>query len=236
MSRSVPARPRRRSYDALMRRIGHRGAMGHAPENTVESFEKAITLGCDEIETDVWLVDAGRLVISHDRPAPGTQHLTLDDVLDLCRGRIAVNVEVKDEADEDHARRTGSTVAARIAARKDSDVYVSSFWWGALAGSRDAAAEVRRAFVFSGSPDGHALLGSAQLLGLWAIHPNHAYVTAEMVAHIGADYFLWASDYPHIDASFGVVHELKKHLAPLPEASRRKVLGENALRFYRLAM
>ena len=156
--------------------------MGHAPENTVESFEKAITLGCDEIETDVWLVDAGRLVISHDRPAPGTQHLTLDDVLDLCRGRIAVNVEVKDEADEDHARRTGSTVAARIAARKDSDAYVSSFWWGALAGSRDAAAEVRRAFVFAGSPDGHALLASARMLGLWAIHPNHAYVTAEMVA------------------------------------------------------
>lgn len=156
--------------------------MGHAPENTAESFEKAIALGCDEIETDVWLVDAGRLVISHDRPVPGTQHLTLDDVLDLCRGRIAVNVEVKDEADEDHARRTGSTVAARLAARKDSDAYVSSFWWGALAGSRDAAAEVRRAFVFAGSPDGHALLASAQLLGLWAIHPNHAYVTAEMVA------------------------------------------------------
>src|SRR5205823_1663461 len=60
-------------------------------------------------------------------------------------------------------------------------------------------------------------------------------VTAQMVEHVGADYFIWASDYPHIDASFGVVRELKARLAPLPEDARRKVLGLNAQRFYRLA-
>ena len=60
-------------------------------------------------------------------------------------------------------------------------------------------------------------------------------VTAEMIRHLGADYFIWASDYPHIDASLGVVRELKQHLASLPEDVRRKVLGDNAARFYRLA-
>ena len=60
-------------------------------------------------------------------------------------------------------------------------------------------------------------------------------VTAQMVEHLGADYFVWASDYPHIDASFGVVRELKEHLAPLSEEARRKVLGQNAHRFYKLA-
>jgi uncharacterized protein len=60
-------------------------------------------------------------------------------------------------------------------------------------------------------------------------------VTAQMVEHLGADYFIWASDYPHIDASLGVVRELKARLAPLPEEARRKVLGQNAQRFYRLA-
>ena len=50
-------------------------------------------------------------------------------------------------------------------------------------------------------------------------------LTAQMVLHLGADYFVWASDYPHIDASFGVVRELKERLAPLPEEARRKVLG-----------
>src|SRR5439155_7673442 len=47
-------------------------------------------------------------------------------------------------------------------------------------------------------------------------------VTAQMVERLGADYFVWASDYPHIDASFGVVRELKERLAPLPEEARRK--------------
>src|SRR5262249_38092053 len=60
--------------------------------------------------------------------------------------------------------------------------------------------------------------------------------TAEIVKHVGADYFIWASDYPHVDASFGVVAELKERLAPLPEADRRKVLGENAVRFYNLGV
>jgi predicted TIM-barrel fold metal-dependent hydrolase len=55
-----------------------------------------------------------------------------------------------------------------------------------------------------------------------------------MVEHLGADYFIWASDYPHIDASMGVVRELRERLAPLPAEARRKVLGDNALRFYRL--
>src|SRR5262249_58176919 len=49
-------------------------------------------------------------------------------------------------------------------------------------------------------------------------------VTAQMVEHIGADYFIWASDYPHIDASLGVVRELKERLAPLPAEAPHKVL------------
>lgn len=60
-------------------------------------------------------------------------------------------------------------------------------------------------------------------------------LTAQVIEHIGADYFIWASDYPHIDASFGVVAALQERLAPLPVAAQRKVLGENAVRFYNLA-
>jgi uncharacterized protein len=60
-------------------------------------------------------------------------------------------------------------------------------------------------------------------------------LTVQMVEHLGADYFIWASDYPHIDASMGVVRELRERLAPLPAEARQKVLGDNALRFYKLA-
>jgi len=59
-------------------------------------------------------------------------------------------------------------------------------------------------------------------------------VIAPIVEAVGADYFVWASDYPHIDASFGVVDEIRARLAPLSEPDQAKVLGQNALRFYGL--
>src|SRR6266571_3069619 len=92
-----------------MRRIGHRGAKGHSPENTIESFAKALALGCDEIETDVWLADDGRLLISHDRPGPDLK-LTLQEGLDFCRGKLGVNVALKSEMSEKAAQETGGSV------------------------------------------------------------------------------------------------------------------------------
>jgi predicted TIM-barrel fold metal-dependent hydrolase len=59
-------------------------------------------------------------------------------------------------------------------------------------------------------------------------------LTAKIIEHMGEDYFIWASDYPHIDASFGVVQTIREHLAGLPPTTQRKVLGENAVRFYNL--
>jgi predicted TIM-barrel fold metal-dependent hydrolase len=59
-------------------------------------------------------------------------------------------------------------------------------------------------------------------------------LTAAIVEHLGDDYVIWASDYPHLDASFNVVGELRGRIARLPEESQRKVLGSNALRFYGL--
>jgi predicted TIM-barrel fold metal-dependent hydrolase len=60
-------------------------------------------------------------------------------------------------------------------------------------------------------------------------------LTAPVVQHLGADYVVWASDYPHLDASFHVVDTIRERIAGLPEAAQRKVLGENALRFYGLS-
>lgn len=59
-------------------------------------------------------------------------------------------------------------------------------------------------------------------------------VIAPIIEAVGADYFVWASDYPHIDASFGVVGEIRSRLAPLPEEDQAKILGLNAVRFYGL--
>jgi glycerophosphoryl diester phosphodiesterase len=46
--------------------IAHRGASGHAPENTLAAFKKAVTLGASFIETDLQLTRDARLVAIHD--------------------------------------------------------------------------------------------------------------------------------------------------------------------------
>jgi glycerophosphoryl diester phosphodiesterase len=152
--------------------------MGYAPENTIESYERAIALGCDEIETDVWL-HGGRLLVSHDQPTPDTL-LTLDEALETCRGRATLNVELKAQRDAEAARETGRH-AARLIAERATDAYVSSFWWPALDGARKAAPAVRRAFIYSAYFEVDVLVDRAVRAGLWALHPRHDYVTVELV-------------------------------------------------------
>lgn len=47
-------------------RIGHRGAAGHAPENTLASLEQAMKFGVDLVEFDVRRSLDGALVLVHD--------------------------------------------------------------------------------------------------------------------------------------------------------------------------
>ena len=46
---------------------GHRGARGHLPENTLPSFELAVSMGVDTLELDVGVTRDGVVVIHHDR-------------------------------------------------------------------------------------------------------------------------------------------------------------------------
>ena len=46
--------------------IAHRGASGHAPENTLAAFKRAVALGATFIETDLQLTRDSRLVAMHD--------------------------------------------------------------------------------------------------------------------------------------------------------------------------
>lgn len=101
--------------------IAHQGASGHAPENTLVAFEKAIELGADWIELDVHLVNSELFVIhdyrlerltdqagslynvpiavirkariAHKYPIP-----TLREVLDLVDRRVGINIEIKSPA------------------------------------------------------------------------------------------------------------------------------------------
>jgi glycerophosphoryl diester phosphodiesterase len=74
--------------------IAHRGASWDLPENTLPAFERAIEVGADYVEFDVHAARDGTLVVTHDPPTRAGAP-ALEDVLDLCRGRIGVMVELK---------------------------------------------------------------------------------------------------------------------------------------------
>lgn len=46
--------------------IAHRGASGHAPENTMTAFRQAVDLGADGLELDVTMSRDRRVVVIHD--------------------------------------------------------------------------------------------------------------------------------------------------------------------------
>jgi glycerophosphoryl diester phosphodiesterase len=100
-------------------RIGHRGACGHAPENTLASIEQAIVLRCALTEVDIQRTLDDELVLLHDERVDRTTNgrgrvadltlpdirtldagggespPTLDDVLKAASGRIGLILELK---------------------------------------------------------------------------------------------------------------------------------------------
>jgi glycerophosphoryl diester phosphodiesterase len=102
-----------------MLKIGHRGAKGYAPENTLLSFQKAIEMGVDGIELDVHLSADGEIMVIHDATIDRTTNgqgivnslslrelksfriekeheiPTLIEVLNLVNKRCIINIELK---------------------------------------------------------------------------------------------------------------------------------------------
>ena len=102
--------------------IGHRGAKGHLAENTLPSISKAIELGVDGIEIDIFKCASGELVVFHDKTLEKLTNSTgyieelvldsirrievlngysiprLEEVLDLINGRVFLNIELKGSA------------------------------------------------------------------------------------------------------------------------------------------
>lgn len=93
--------------------IAHRGASAELPENTLAAFERAIEIGADFVELDVW--DATE--VTHDPPRRGAAYPGLAEVVELCRGRIGLMVELK--------RPRGDAVARTLRLLDDEDIVVS---------------------------------------------------------------------------------------------------------------
>lgn len=94
-------------------KIGHRGAAGHSPENTLNSFKKALSLNVNMIELDTHICKSGEVVVFHNRSTkkisnthkliknqdyPSLKKLNipnLKNVLDLINREVKVNIELK---------------------------------------------------------------------------------------------------------------------------------------------
>ncbi|WP_085993968.1 glycerophosphodiester phosphodiesterase [Oceanobacillus senegalensis] len=73
--------------------VAHRGASGHAPENTMAAFQKGFEMKADYVEIDVQMTKDGELVVIHDttvdRTTNGTGYvgdLTLEEIRQLDAG------------------------------------------------------------------------------------------------------------------------------------------------------
>ena len=139
--------------------IAHRGASWELPENTLPAFERAIELGADCIEFDVHATREGALVVCHDPPRPGADVPSLEEVLELARGRIGVMVELKSPF-----RYRRHDVIGRTLALLDERAVVVCFEPGAIATVRATRPELRTVQHVAWVP-----LRVAAARGCWAV-------------------------------------------------------------------
>jgi len=185
--------------------IGHRGAMGYETENTLASVEKAIELGVDMVEIDVFQISSGEIVVFHDERVDrlsnsagnikeynifdlkklildgGHQIPMLQDVLKQIKGRVALNIELKDTriADNIHQIITGYSAKPEWS---ESQFIVSSFDWEELRKYREYSPEGRIAVLTEGDP--LEAMEVARELNAEAINPHYSQVNAENVAKL----------------------------------------------------
>jgi glycerophosphoryl diester phosphodiesterase len=154
--------------------IGHRGARGHAPENTLLSIDTGIRMGADMIEFDVQRCE-DELVVIHDPrlerttngqgrvgdvalsylrgldAGQGQQIPTLQEVLDLAEARVALNIELKSAAGT--ASRVATILREALAdGWSTSQFLVSSFHLPELYEFKQAAPEIPIAALVCGVP------------------------------------------------------------------------------------
>ncbi len=133
----------------MILKIGHRGAAGLEPENTLRAFKHAMDLGVDMIEFDVHLCKSGELAVIHDETlnrttngkgkiidktldelkkldaGKGEKIPTIDEVLDLVDHKTKVNIELKGR---DTAKPVAATITKYVAKGwSHYDFLISSF-------------------------------------------------------------------------------------------------------------
>ncbi|WP_419212752.1 glycerophosphodiester phosphodiesterase [Maribacter sp. X9] len=200
--------------------IGHRGAMGHERENTLASIQKAIDLGVDMIEIDVFKIKSGEIVVFHDDTVDrltngpgkieeynildlkklivdgGHQIPMLQDVLKLIDNRVALNIELKGDATAD---RVNFIMNYYIKDKNWSpeNFLISSFKWDELREMRKLNPNVAIAILTEENP--LDAIPVAKELNAVAINPYFKKLDAEIATQLkdaGLKIYTWTVNEP----------------------------------------
>ncbi|KAB1156192.1 glycerophosphodiester phosphodiesterase [Flavobacterium luteum] len=198
-----------------MLNLGHRGAKGYEPENTLLSFQKAIDIGVDGIELDVHLSSDGAIMVIHDETIDRTTNgkgfvnelsllklngfeiekeqkiPSLQEVFDLVNQQCLINIELK-------GKGTAKPVLALIeeyVLEKNWDYshfIVSSFDWTALQELRKWNPKIPIGVLTQTNLD--LAVAFAKFIKAETIHPYFHLLTKENTKKIqneGFEVFSW---------------------------------------------
>lgn len=200
--------------------IGHRGAMGHETENTLASIQKAMDLGVDMIEIDVFKIKSGETVVFHDEEVErltdsvgkiedynfeDLQKLTLigdhkiptlQEVLNLIDKKVQLNIELKGANTADRVNFIMNYYIKEKGWSMDKFI-ISSFRWDELKTMRTLNADVPIAILVYGDPLNALEIGDE--LHAVAINPYFEDLTLENVNEIkkaGFKIYPWTVNEP----------------------------------------
>ena len=201
--------------------IGHRGAKGHIAENTLESIQKAINLGVDGVEIDVFRCASGEIVVFHDKKLDRLTNSTgfieemtidalnnvlvegkykiptLEEVLTLIDGNILLNVELKGK---NTAKKTALILKKFVSNTKweSNQLIVSSFDWDELIIFKNENTDIPIG-ILNDKNTLNEVLDIAMKLDAVAIHPNFSSLNQEIVNTIhdsGFKIYSWTINKP----------------------------------------
>lgn len=182
--------------------IGHRGASGHLIENSLPSIKKAMDLGADAIEIDVYKIADASIVVFHDDTVDrlteasgpieqytletldtlslegGVKIPTLQQVLDLMDAKAMLNIELKGVGT---AKAVYEIITSDANANWDlNDFIISSFKWNELEIIRELDPQIPIGVLTSKDIQGAIVEG--EKLNAAAIHPHYGSINADNVA------------------------------------------------------
>ena len=190
-----------------MLKIGHRGACGYVAENTIESIDKAIELGVDGIEIDVFKCKSGELVLFHDQTLSNLvgrpekiEKLTLEElseclinhkysiptlkkVLEKFTTPLFINIELKGV---DTAVSTSNMLHEFISKEKwqESSFIISSFQWKELEKLREVNKTIPIGVLIDRKKTINDAIEFANAINAQAIHPYFTLLNKKNVKKI----------------------------------------------------